>query len=157
MSLRRSGLFVADRLQSGAFGGLYRGLSPPRVAKMGNHDSLVGISLDSDSNYGIVFLVKNILPVLQVNVLVGVYPVFAGKPINWRMDFQSRGRTNGKDYAYQADISDWQFRALLSSEFISFTALYQTKHGMGHIGFGNLVNFTDVGLNTLRRCVSTLH
>jgi hypothetical protein len=122
----------------------------------GRAETLFGLSLDRNSRRGILLTVRDEIPVAEVPISVGLRNGFAEAHTVWTLNFRNRGTANGREYAYEADVTDAQVEELLNSTIASFAALYRTERGSGQILVAHHVDFSQAALDELRRCVGTL-
>lgn len=122
----------------------------------GRADTLFGLSIDRNSGMGILLTVRDEIPVAQVSVSVGLRNDAAEEHATWTLNFRNRGTTNGREYAYQADLSGAQADVVLNSSIATFYGAYRTERGPGRIAVAHPIDFPQAALDELRRCADTL-
>ena len=121
----------------------------------GTADSLWGLSVDAHQQFGLIFIAQDHIPVARVKVSVRALDApFMEEGHKYELDFVSLGSTNLKDFVYGAPISNRQLAEILTSNFITFTALYLTDRGTGHIAIAHPTRYDDEATSIFNQYLS---
>lgn len=119
----------------------------------GNRDSLFGISVSADGQFGVLFTDRSPNAVLELEALVSLRKSHIGEPTTqWNADFKNMGSTDGREFVYAANLTRSEFDQVLGSGIISFTSNYRTERGLGVINVAHIVDFSQQHIAELARC-----
>lgn len=119
----------------------------------GNADTAWGLSVDPATEFGLLFMVRNHVPVERVNVRVTLLDApFLEEGTGYDLEFTNLGTTNSADYVYETPLTDVQLAEVLKAKYISFTAAYFTDRGTSQIGFAHPTRFADEASSVFNEC-----